>query len=186
MRSYGICDVALEPEFIKWLDIPVIGDIIDIGRGFFVTKVRIRGPIEDPVAPDAIDWFHLKNAVARNAGLLHLTFDAPCSDPKRPLLHLLASSIIDPAGLNAVISVRLDERHQRIETMETSVFPTQASAGHRVFALEGALFATEFASNLAWIQRGSRTDLVPRVDETSDFYATFGLGTRESDLRYPS
>ena len=47
----GLCDITFKLEVIKWLDsIPIIGDIVGLGRSIFLRSVRVQGPIEDPNA----------------------------------------------------------------------------------------------------------------------------------------
>ena len=43
----GICRIDFQPKLIKWLDgIPIIGDIVSLTSGVFVSVVRVKGPIE--------------------------------------------------------------------------------------------------------------------------------------------
>lgn len=44
----GLCDITFDIEALKVLEgIPILGNLVSLGRGLFVDAVRVQGPIED-------------------------------------------------------------------------------------------------------------------------------------------
>lgn len=130
-----------------------------------------------------IQWFQLKNNLGKQAALLHLAFD-DCSDTAPAKLWLLASSIISPNTLDALIEVRFNQDYQAIDTISTHVFPTQLNKAHRVLPLRKGVYATELATSILAHLASSPTENSKRYDETSDYYAEFGLGVVVEEIHF--
>ena len=130
-----------------------------------------------------IQWFQLKNNLGKQAALLHLAFD-DCSDMAPAKLWLLASSIISSNVLDALIEVRFNDEYKAIDTISTHVFPTQLNKAHRVLPLRNGVYATELATSTLAHLASSPTETTKRYDETSDYYAEFGLGVEVEEIEY--
>jgi len=133
-----------------------------------------------------IQWFQLKNALGKRAGLIHLQFDTS-SKTEPAKLWLLSSSIVSPNVMDALFEVRFNEDYKAIDTISTNVFPTQLNKSHRILPLKSGIYATELAvSALAHLASDPASE-TKRYDETTDYYAAFGLGIdgAQADFRAP-
>lgn len=128
-------------------------------------------------------WFHLTTALGKSAALLHLNFD-PNPPGKLPRLFLLSSSITNPAALNAVFAVTLDNNYTSINTQQTYVMPTQASKVHRVLPAFGGLYVSELVVSLLAHIPLQTSETETSVDEASDYYSMMGLGVDAHRIHY--
>lgn len=157
-------------------------------------------------ATGEFNWFSLSTPLGANAGLIHLAFlDHPALQQIRGRgsglrLWLLSSSMVSDAGTDAIVTVVIDDKVERIVTEHTIAFPSQLCRAHRVLLYRTGLFVTQLAiSSLAHVA-GAAT-LKPAVSagesidvtgETTDVYSDFGLGQRlqaysfsEDDISLP-
>ncbi|MEO0868780.1 MAG: hypothetical protein AAFY17_10095, partial [Cyanobacteria bacterium J06642_11] len=140
------------------------------GTGTFGRIVANEGKDSD------IQWFHLKNSLGKSAALIHLAFENSENCEELPKLWLLSSSIIASSAIDSLIEIKFDPDYQAIDTISTSVFPTQLSKAHRVLPLNHGIYATELATSVLTHLVSNPAENTTRYDETSDYYATFGLG----------
>ena len=154
------------------------------GNVWFVLLGAMTGPtgtFGKVTADGEVHFIQLPNAQGKTAGLLHLAF--PPQD-KGPRLFLMSSSIGTATAINAVFDVTFDEGYNRIETISTVTLPTQYSKAHRVFHTNKGLYVTELSvSGICHIRTGFQDNL-PVVDETSDYYADFGMGSEQASVDY--
>ncbi|MGH3771984.1 MAG: hypothetical protein ACRDRW_11415 [Pseudonocardiaceae bacterium] len=92
-----------------------------------------------------ITWFTLTSPEGRHAGLLHVAFDQRVAG-RRPNAWLLASSIISPNSLDAIIRVTFDDSYTELRSEEVAALPTQLCKAHRVLPLANSVLATELTS----------------------------------------
>ncbi|EKU99123.1 hypothetical protein Lepto7375DRAFT_1133 [Leptolyngbya sp. PCC 7375] len=130
-----------------------------------------------------IQWFHLKNSLGKSAALIHLAFEDSDAHGERPRLWLLSSSIVAPSAIDSLIEVRFDPDYKAIDTIATSVFPTQLNKAHRVLPLQHGIYATELATSVLTHLVSNPAEDTTLYDETSDYYATFGLGVKASAVK---
>lgn len=104
------------------------------------TAVQGTGTFGRITAQSDIVWFRLHSQEGRNAGLLHITFDAKGG------AWLLGSSIVSPNALDLFIHVTFDPAYMRIQSEETAALPTQLCKAHRLLALQQSVLATELTS----------------------------------------
>jgi streptogramin lyase len=116
-----------------------------------------------------ITWFTLSSPEGRHAGLLHVAFDPPGAG-QRPSAWLLASSIISPNSLDAIIRVTFDDTYTQLRSEEIAALPTQLCKAHRLLPLSNSVLATELTSaTVAQLvaQRDCRWDR-PTTPESGD------------------
>ena len=138
------------------------------------------------LADGHIEWFHLKNNLGKQAGLIHLAFEDSHSsgDGSTQKLWLLSSSIVSPNVLDALIEVRFNSGYKAIDTISTNVFPTQLNKAHRVLPLRKGVYATELAVSILGHLASYPAANTKKYDETSDYYASFGLGVDGKKIHY--
>lgn len=130
-----------------------------------------------------IQWFHLKNNLGKQTGLIHLGFEDPLNtEPAK--LWLLSSSIVSPNVMDALFEVRFNTDYKAIDTISTSVFPTQLNKAHRVLPLNKGIYATELAVSILAHLASDPAAQTKRYDETSDYYAAFGLGVEVAQVDF--
>ncbi len=104
------------------------------------TAVQGTGTFGRITAQGDIIWFRLNSPEGRNAGLLHIAFDATGG------AWLLGSSILSPNALDLFVHVTFDPAYTRIQSEEIAALPTQLCKAHRLLALQHSVLATELTS----------------------------------------
>ncbi len=148
------------------------------GTGTF-GRIRV-----DKTGTPTIDWYHLAASAWKNAGLLHLAWE--CGEPEQtPSLLLLASSIVSPSTIDAVIRVTFDPSFSAVNTEASAALPTVACKSHRVLPAKHGWYVTELSTcQLAHISRDWVGSGLQRVDEAGDYYSDFGMGVRANAVDY--
>lgn len=136
------------------------------------------------LADGTVEWFRLPNALGKNASLLHLAFQPHPETDAPDTLWLMSSSIIDATATDAIFRVRLRDNYSVIDSVNTTVLPTQRSKAHRVLPQPEGIFVTELATSTLAGLFSDPSAATSGFDETGDYFAQYGYGIPRSDNPY--